>query len=157
MARRHALLRDGLLALALALGAALVGTALPTASRAAEAQPVTADPALEARVMTIAEGLRCLVCQNETIAASQAELARDLRAQIRTQLREGRSAEDVRDFMVARYGQFVLYKPPLQPSTWALWLGPFVLMALAGAAWLRQMGQPGAKGADGAIHEEDPA
>lgn len=106
---------------------------------AAEARPAVDDPALEARVMVIAEELRCLVCQNETIAASQAELARDLRAQIRQQLREGRSAEEVMDFMVARYGQFVRYRPPLQTTTWALWLGPFLLLALAAIAWVRQM------------------
>ncbi len=108
-------------------------------AQAAEARPVAEDPALEARVMAIAEELRCVVCQNETIAASQADLARDLRAQIRQQLREGRSAEDVMDFMVTRYGQFVRYRPPLQATTWALWLGPFALLALAAFAWVRQM------------------
>lgn len=111
-------------------------------ARAGEAQPMAADPALEARVMTLAGELRCVVCQNETLAASQAELARDLRAQIRTQLREGRSDAQVRDFMVARYGQFVLYKPPLQASTWLLWLGPFALLALAALAWRQQWRGP---------------
>jgi len=114
-------------------------------ARAGEAQPVAADPALETRVMALAGELRCVVCQNETLAASQAELARDLRAQIRSQLREGRSDEEVRDFMVARYGQFVLYRPPLQASTWLLWLGPFALLALAAWAWRQQMrGSPDA-------------
>lgn len=126
----------GLLALLILL-AQVAGPA-----RAAQAQPLADDPALEARVMVVAEGLRCVVCQNESIAASQADLARDLRAQIRTQLREGRSPEEVVDFMVARYGQFVLYRPPLQASTWLLWLGPFALLALAGWAWLRQMQRP---------------
>ena len=108
-------------------------------ARAGVAQPVAADPVLETRVMALAGELRCVVCQNETLAASQAELARDLRAQIRSQLREGRSDEEVRDFMVARYGQFVLYRPPLQASTWLLWLGPFALLALAAWAWRRQL------------------
>ena len=108
-------------------------------ARAGEARPVVEDTVLEARVMALAEELRCLVCQNETIAASQAELARDLRAQIRQQLREGRSPEEVMDFMVARYGQFVRYRPPLQASTWVLWLGPFALLAIAAFAWSRQI------------------
>ncbi len=112
-------------------------------ARAVEARPMAEDPVLEARVMAIAEELRCVVCQNETIAASQADLARDLRGQIRQQLREGRSAEEVMDFMVARYGQFVRYRPPLQPSTWALWVGPFALLAVAGFAWVRQMRRRG--------------
>ena len=111
-------------------------------AQAGEAKPVVDDVALEARVMALAEELRCLVCQNETIAASQAELARDLRAQIRQQLREGRSPEEVMDFMVARYGQFVRYRPPLQASTWALWLGPFALLGIAAFAWSRQIRRP---------------
>ena len=99
----------------------------------------SADPALEARVMAIAEELRCLVCQNETLAASQAELARDLRAQIRGQLQAGRTAQDVTDFMVERYGDFVRYRPPLQASTAFLWGGPFLLLALAAVWGLRRI------------------
>jgi len=101
---------------------------------AQEARPLAEDPALEARVMHIAEGLRCLVCQNETIAASHADLAVDLRKQIRQQLQQGRSDAQIVDFMVQRYGDFVLYKPPLKRSTWLLWGGPFVLMGVALAA-----------------------
>ena len=107
---------------------------------AREAAPIAADPALEARVMAIAEELRCLVCQNETIAASNAGLAVDLRAQIRERLAGGESAEQIRAFMVQRYGNFVLYRPPLEPATWLLWAGPFLLL-LAGFgvfAWLAQ-------------------
>ena len=80
--------------------------------------------------MAIAEELRCVVCQNETLAASQADLARDLRSQIRLQLQQGRTRQEIMDFMVARYGEFVLYRPPLQASTLLLWSGPFVLLVL---------------------------
>jgi cytochrome c-type biogenesis protein CcmH len=85
---------------------------------------------LEKRVMALSNELRCLVCQNQSIADSNAELAVDLRRQIREQLASGRSERDVRDFMVQRYGDFVLYRPPLQASTLLLWGGPFLLLAL---------------------------
>jgi cytochrome c-type biogenesis protein CcmH len=85
---------------------------------------------LDKRVAALAEELRCLVCQNQTLAESNAPLAVDLRNQIREQLARGASEGEVRDFMVARYGDFVLYKPPFKASTAALWLGPFVLLAL---------------------------
>ena len=98
---------------------------------AKEAIPLAADPLLEARVMAIAEELRCLVCQNETIAASHAELAVDLRKQIRIKLTQGQSQPQILDFMVERYGDFVLYRPPLKATTVLLWAGPFVLLAVA--------------------------
>ena len=116
-------LRAPLLACMLALAA--VG------SSAKEAVPMSNDPALEARVLKIAEELRCLVCQNETIAASQADLAVDLRKQIRLKLAAGESQQQILDFMVVRYGDFVLYRPPLKASTVLLWLGPFVLLMVA--------------------------
>lgn len=94
-----------------------------------EARPMAADPALEQRVLEVAHNLRCLVCQNETIAASNADLAKDLRNQVREQLRAGRSEREILDFMVQRYGDFVLYTPPVKPTTWLLWAGPFVLLA----------------------------
>jgi cytochrome c-type biogenesis protein CcmH len=89
-----------------------------------------ADPALEKRVVGLAHELRCLVCQNQTIADSNAPLAVDLRNQIREQLTQGASEQDVIGFMVARYGDFVLYRPPLKATTVALWAGPFLLLAL---------------------------
>jgi cytochrome c-type biogenesis protein CcmH len=92
------------------------------------------DPGLERRVTSLAHELRCLVCQNQTIADSNAPLAQDLRNQIREQLKAGKSERDVIDFMVARYGDFVLYRPPFKATTVALWTGPFVLLALG--AWL---------------------
>jgi cytochrome c-type biogenesis protein CcmH len=88
------------------------------------------DPDLEKRVTGLAHELRCLVCQNQTIADSNAPLAVDLRNQIREQLAAGKSESDVMDFMVARYGDFVLYRPPLKPSTVLLWAGPFVFLLL---------------------------
>jgi cytochrome c-type biogenesis protein CcmH len=96
---------------------------LTAAQAAQEARPMAEDPALEARVLAIAEELRCLVCQNETIAASHADLAVDLRKQIRQQLQQGQSEAQILDFMVQRYGDFVLYRPPLKSSTWLLWGG----------------------------------
>ena len=101
------------------------------AAAAQEARPLAEDPVLEAKVMAIAEELRCLVCQNETIAASHADLAVDLRKQIRQKLQQGQSREQIVDFMVQRYGDFVLYKPPVKRSTWLLWGGPFVLLVVA--------------------------
>lgn len=98
---------------------------------AQQARPLADDPVLEAKVMHIAEELRCLVCQNETIAASHADLAVDLRQQIRLKLQQGQSREQIVDFMVQRYGDFVLYKPPLKGSTWLLWGGPFLLLVVA--------------------------
>ena len=92
------------------------------------------DPALERRVASLAHELRCLVCQNQTLADSNAPLAQDLRNQIREQLQDGKSEREVIDFMVARYGDFVLYRPPFKATTVALWTGPFVLLALG--AWL---------------------
>lgn len=86
------------------------------------------DPALERRVTNLAHELRCLVCQNQTLAESNAPLAVDLRNQIREQLAAGRSERDVVDFMVARYGDFVLYRPPLKASTLLLWAGPFLFL-----------------------------
>ena len=116
---------------------ALLLTALllaATPSSAKEAVDVAGNPALEARVMVMAAELRCLVCQNQTIADSHADLAVDLRNQIREQMAKGQSDDQIRDYMTARYGDFVLYKPPFKPTTALLWVGPPVLLlsALAG-------------------------
>jgi cytochrome c-type biogenesis protein CcmH len=110
------------------LAGALIAVALPMV-RAGEAATIADDPVLEARVMALAEELRCLVCQNQTIADSHAGLAIDLKNQIREQLHAGRSNADVIAYMVARYGDFVLYRPPLKATTFGLWFGPFALLA----------------------------
>jgi cytochrome c-type biogenesis protein CcmH len=96
---------------------------------AAEARPVSEDPALEQRVMQISNELRCLVCQNQTIADSNADLAIDLRKQVREQLSQGKSEQEILDYMVQRYGDFVRYRPPVKMQTLVLWMGPFVLLA----------------------------
>lgn len=101
---------------------------------AREAVPVAEDPALEAHMMRIAEDMRCLECQNETLAASHAGLAKDLRQQIREMLLQGKTDQEIIDYMVARYGDFVLYRPPFKPVTWLLWLGPFGLLIVGFAA-----------------------
>lgn len=93
-----------------------------------EAAPLAEDPVVEQRMVAISEELRCLVCQNESLAASRAELAQDLRREVRSQIRQGRSDDQIRDFLVARYGDYVLYRPRVKPETWLLWAGPFLLM-----------------------------
>jgi cytochrome c-type biogenesis protein CcmH len=98
------------------------------ASLAKDAAPVAADPALEARMMAIATELRCLVCQNQTIADSHADLAIDLRQQIRELLQKGQSDQQVMQYMTDRYGDFVLYRPPVKSTTWFLWFGPGILL-----------------------------
>ena len=99
-------------------------------AQAREAQPLAADEAVEQRLIGIAEELRCLVCQNESLAGSRAELAEDLRREIRSLIRQGKTDAEVMDFLVSRYGDFVRYRPPLKPSTWLLWLGPFAFLVL---------------------------
>ena len=101
---------------------------LGRAASAGEAQPAAADPALEERVTALATELRCLVCQNQTLADSNAPLAVDLRNQIRERMQGGASERDIIDFLVQRYGDFVLYRPPWKARTLLLWLGPILLM-----------------------------
>jgi len=93
-----------------------------------EAPLVQANPELEKRVMALSEELRCLVCQNQTLADSHAELAMDLKQQVREKLASGMSDKDVVDYMVERYGDFVMYRPPMKGTTFLLWFGPFVLL-----------------------------
>ncbi|MFN0038170.1 MAG: cytochrome c-type biogenesis protein CcmH [Burkholderiales bacterium] len=106
-------------------------------SPANEARPVAEDPVLEARVVRLAAELRCLVCQNQSLADSNAPLALDLKQQVREQIKAGKTDDDIRAYMVARYGDFVLYSPPVNPVTWLLWVGPFVLLAGGVAALAR--------------------
>ena len=107
------------------------------AALAREAAPLAQDPQVEARLTAIAEELRCLVCQNESLIASRADLAMDLKRQVREQIRAGKSDDEIRKYMVERYGDFVLYRPPVKGSTLLLWIGPFVLLAAGFAGvWL---------------------
>lgn len=115
-------------ALLLALGCVLaLAMALP--AHAADAPTTAADPVLEKQLIEIASELRCLVCQNQTIADSHAELAVDLRNQVREMLRQGQSRKQIIEYMTARYGDFVLYRPPLNQGTAVLWFGPALLLA----------------------------
>jgi cytochrome c-type biogenesis protein CcmH len=100
----------------------------PFGAGAREAPPVGEDPAIEHRMMALADELRCLVCQNQTLADSHADLAVDLRQEIRELMQKGQSDEQIKTYLVARYGDFVLYRPPLKATTWLLWFGPAVLL-----------------------------
>jgi cytochrome c-type biogenesis protein CcmH len=108
---------------------------------AREAVPLAEDPIVEARLVHISQELRCLVCQNESLASSRAELADDLRREVRDLIRANKSDQEIKDFLVSRYGDFVLYRPEVKPLTWVLWFGPFVVLLIAGIfllAYLRQ-------------------
>ena len=126
---------------------ALVMLLAPAAwALAKEAAPAAQDPVLEHRVMAIAAELRCLVCQNQTIADSNAELAADLRNQVREKVRQGQSDGEIIDFMVARYGDFVLYRPPFKATTFLLWLGPLLLLAAGLGVLFRRLARPRVQG-----------
>ena len=108
---------------------------------ALEATPNAQDPVVEARMIHISEELRCLVCQNESLASSHAELAGDLREEVRGLIRQDKTDAEIKDFLITRYGDFVLYRPAVKPVTWALWFGPFALLIgalVAAALYLRQ-------------------
>lgn len=112
----------------------LIGLALLLAASAAygiDSQPPFPDPALQARYTALTHELRCLVCQDETVADSNADLAADFRRQIHDMVAAGKSDAEIKDYMVQRYGDFVLYKPPVQSSTMLLWIGPFILLICA--------------------------
>ena len=106
---------------------------------AGEAVPTDQDPVQAKRAVRLAEGLRCLVCQNQTIADSNAALAVDLRTQIREQIAAGRTDGEIVDYMVQRYGDFVLYSPPFKATTALLWLGPALLLLIGGAVLGRNL------------------
>ncbi len=104
----------------------------------AHAQP-TPDPVLEARVKALSSELRCLVCQNQTVEDSSAPVARDMKDQVRMQLAAGKSEAEVKQYMTDRFGDFVLYKPPLKATTIVLWAGPFIALAFAGLLLIRRL------------------
>ncbi len=101
---------------------------------AQEARPLAENPQAEARLKALAVELRCLVCQNQTLADSNAPLAEDLRREVREMIAKNMSDQEIIDFLVERYGDFVLYRPPLRATTTLLWIGPFLLLAVAGTA-----------------------
>lgn len=116
---------------------------------AQEAKPLAADPVLEAKLQTLYQQLRCLVCQNQTLAESNAPLAEDLRREIREMAASGKTQPQIAEYLVARYGDFVLYKPPVKANTLLLWIGPFVLFLLAVLSWgwVLRMGKKSVQGA----------
>ena len=112
---------------------------LPAFAHAGEAQDLAKDPVLEKRMIGLAEKLRCLVCQNESLASSHAELAEDLRREVRELMQKGMSDQEIMDYLVARYGDFVLYQPPVKSYTMLLWFGPFALLFVAGLGLVMQL------------------
>ncbi len=105
----------------------------------------TSDAVLDARLKKLDEELRCLVCQNQSLADSNAPLAQDLRREVRSLADAGKSDAQIKEFLVARYGDFVLYKPPVKATTWLLWFGPFLLLAGGAVVWWsvsRRRGRP---------------
>lgn len=117
--------RSLLVVILLALAPVAIGAATPAA----------ADPALEQRLMVLSAELRCLVCQNQSLADSHADLAIDLKNQVREMMRAGQTDRQIKDYLTQRYGDFVLYNPPVKATTWMLWLGPFAAL-VAGSAGL---------------------
>ena len=108
-------------------------------SWAAEAPPLAEDPVVEQRLNAISEELRCLVCQNESLAGSRADLALDLRREIRGLIKANKTDQEIMEFMVSRYGDFVRYRPPVKPVTWLLWFGPLLLLIGAIVALVRMV------------------
>lgn len=117
----------------------LMFSLLPVFAHAGEAQDMAEDPVLEKRMIGLAEKLRCLVCQNESLASSHAELAEDLRREVREQMLKGMNDQEIIDYLVSRYGDFVLYDPPVKKTTLILWYGPFVLLLIAGGVLVFQL------------------
>jgi len=139
------------------LPAFLVAFALLAAPALArqEATPLAEDPVVEQRLVQIASELRCLVCQNEALADSRAPLAEDLRREVRELIKQGKTDRQVKDFLVDRYGEFVLYRPEFKPATWPLWIGPFVLLLIGLFALLYSLKKRGTIITDKPLSEED--
>ncbi|MBK7135848.1 MAG: cytochrome c-type biogenesis protein CcmH [Rhodocyclales bacterium] len=122
---------------------------------AREAAPTAADIVVEKRMVAISEELRCLVCQNESLAGSQADLAKDLRREIREQIAQGKSDKEILDFMTGRYGDFVRYRPPLKGTTFLLWFGPFLLLVAGIAALAIILRRRGKRVAEATLSAEE--
>lgn len=111
---------------------------------AREAAPMAEDEVVEKRMVAISDEMRCLVCQNESLSGSRADLAQDLRREIRTMIKAGKTDQEIKEFMVSRYGDFVLYRPPMKATTYLLWFGPFLLLAIGVAALILYLRRRGA-------------
>ena len=128
---------------------------LPAFAHAGQASDMAADPVLEKRMIGLAENLRCLVRQNESLASSHAELAEDLRREVREQMNKGMSDQQIVDYLVSRYGDFVLYDPPVKKSTLVLWFSPFVLLVLGCGMLVYQVKRRKSQIADTELSEQD--
>lgn len=128
---------------------------MPAWSYAGEAQDMADDPVLEKRMIGLAENLRCLVCQNESLASSHADLAEDLRREVREQMQKGLSDQEIIDYLVSRYGDFVLYDPPVKKATLVLWYGPFILLLVGVGVLVYQLRKRKNRITDAELTEED--
>jgi cytochrome c-type biogenesis protein CcmH len=128
---------------------------IPCLAVAEEARPLADNPQIEARLKTLAVELRCLVCQNQTLADSNAPLAEDLRREVREMIAKDMSDREIIDFLVQRYGDFVLYRPPWKASTTLLWLGPFLLLITGATALVLALRRRQKKLADVSLSEEE--
>jgi len=124
-------------------------------ANAQEAQPMQKNAVVEAQVQRLSNQLRCLVCQNQTLADSHAELAQDLVQEIREMAAKGMSDQEIIDYLVARYGDFVRYRPPLKASTALLWLGPFALLLIGGFSLFLQLRRRQAMAVDAPLTDEE--
>jgi cytochrome c-type biogenesis protein CcmH len=113
------------------------------------------DPAVEQRLNRLAEELRCLVCQNESLAGSRAELANDLRREIRDLIKAGKTDREIVDYLVERYGDFVRYRPPVKPTTFLLWFGPFLLLGGGAAGLVFYLGRRRARVAEQPLSDDE--
>ncbi|MBI3480568.1 MAG: cytochrome c-type biogenesis protein CcmH [Nitrosomonadales bacterium] len=128
---------------------------LPTFSYAGEAKDLAEDPVLEKRMIGLAEKLRCLVCQNESLASSRSELANDLRREVREQMQKGMNDQEIIDYLVSRYGDFVLFDPPMKSYTLLLWYGPFALLLIGLIGLVVKLRKRKTEVAEAALSAED--
>ena len=138
----------------LALSLLIAGLAVPASVSAADTPLGFSDKARQAQFEILLAELRCLVCQNQSLADSHADLAQDLREEVYRMLEEGQSREEILEFMVARYGDFVLYRPPVKSTTWLLWASPLLLLIVVAVAWRRLQARAAAD-SDAALSAED--
>lgn len=128
---------------------------IPALAKAEEARPLAEDPVAETRLKHLAVELRCLVCQNQTLADSNAPLAEDLRREVREMIAKNMSDQEIIDFLVQRYGDFILYRPPWKLSTTFLWLGPFLLLGVGAAALVVALRRRAQKPVDAPVTDEE--
>lgn len=130
---------------------------IPAIALAQEARPLAEDPAVETRLKTLAVELRCLVCQNQTLADSNAPLAEDLRREVREMIAKNMTDDQIVEFLVTRYGDFVRYRPPFKVTTFLLWVGPFLLLVVGATVLTVSLRRRAQKTDDGALSHEEQA